>query len=170
LKTSANDVPESIDIQFRTPDGTYTSSSENSTLPCNDLIVTAGPWTSHVLKILGLPSLPIGNLPGHSIIVRPSAGTTISPTAVFSSIYGANQLKQNGKEKDRTTESPELFPRPDGTVYVAGENNAAPMPEDPAEVAGLMESEIADRLVRATRHVSFALAEGKVETRQVGEA
>jgi glycine/D-amino acid oxidase-like deaminating enzyme len=159
LSTSDDGCPESLNVTLRDSDGADVG---ETTIPCTDLIVTAGPWTGRVLEKLGLPSLPVTNLPGHSIIVRAAPEHPISATAVFASIYGANR-----QPRGRTTESPELFPRGDGTVYVAGENNAEPMPDDPADVGGLVDDDIAERLVRATKHISDGLACGAVEKRQV---
>jgi glycine/D-amino acid oxidase-like deaminating enzyme len=156
LTRAPDGAPAALDVQLRDSDGADVG---ETTIACTGLVLAAGPWTGRVLAQLALPPLPVTNLPGHSIIVRAPG---VPPTAVFASLYGANRAGA-----PRTTESPELFPRADGTVYVAGENNAAPLPDDPAAVDGLVDDDIAERLVRATAHISLELSEGVVETRQV---
>ena len=36
--------------------------------------------------------------------------------------------------EDSSVDSPEVFPRPDGTTYACGLSSEAPLPLDPAEV------------------------------------
>lgn len=140
------------------------SSSAPTGIPCTTLIATAGPWTSQVLSQLKIPTahspgFPISNLPGHSVILRPSSH--VDSTAVFST------LRRLPYPRGNATGSPEIFPRPDGTVYVAGENDAEEMPLDPNEVDGLVSSSIADRLVRSCDHLSPALKGAEVEKVQL---
>lgn len=139
------------------------------TLPCTDIILTAGPWTAQVASTLGIsPVPPITNMPGHSVLVRPPRGSTLSATAVFASIYGANPRYASGAINARMTESPELFPRPDGVIFIGGENEAQEMPAHPGEVDALVDDDIAERLIRAAKIVAKDLGEGVVEARQVG--
>jgi glycine/D-amino acid oxidase-like deaminating enzyme len=143
--------PEFITVQLH--DIADTGAGE-ITLPCTDLVLAAGPWTGHVLRTLDLPTLPISNLPGHSIIIRAPSERTIPATAVFSRIHDVNLHREGDLAIQKTTESPEFCPREDGTVYVAGENDAAPLPEDPALVEDLTDEDISERLVRAVKYVS----------------
>jgi glycine/D-amino acid oxidase-like deaminating enzyme len=141
-------------------------------LECTHLVITAGPWTSLVLSSLGLPALPIQPLPCHSIVIRRSPESFFPATAVFATIFGLNRGEQatrrDGDEAfQATTESPEIFPRPDGTIYVTGENNAAAFPDDPNKVPTLVDEQLTDRLERATRVVSPQVASGVVIKRQV---
>jgi glycine/D-amino acid oxidase-like deaminating enzyme len=160
--SSQSSLPESLEILLSSAD---TGAGALTTIACNDIIFAAGPWTSQVVQSLGIrPHLPITNLPGHSVLIRPRSSEAICPTAVFASIYGLNDKVSSSQQ---TTGSPEIFPRPDGTVYIAGENNAKEMPERPGEVEELVDASIAERLIRAAGYVSSALSEGTVEAKQV---
>ncbi|TXT05072.1 hypothetical protein VHUM_03892 [Vanrija humicola] len=35
------------------------------------LIIAAGPWSAEVCRTLGIPPVPVGTLPGHSVLLRP---------------------------------------------------------------------------------------------------
>ena len=125
----------------------------NIRIPCNNILITAGPWSARVSKQLLGVEIPISYLPGHSIIIRPSS--PLPHHAVFARIYG-----------DNLTLTPELWCRQNGLVYVAGENSGAPLPEgtdsvelDPASI---------QKLVNASREISSSLAEGTIEAQQVG--
>jgi glycine/D-amino acid oxidase-like deaminating enzyme len=165
LQLSASSLPEALEI-------TLESDGQASVLPCTDLIITAGPWTASVLSTLGLPALPLGTLPGHSVIIRAPANHEPSATAVFASIYGANRRAPGGGAAPpaRTTESPELFPRANGTVYIAGENDAAPMPDHPRDVEAAVDADVAERLGRAMAHISRSTAAGTIVARQACRA
>lgn len=154
---------ESVEIAVRPSCGT---AEQQETIPCTDLILTAGPWTAQVASTLNItPFPPIINLPGHSVLIRPARPAPLSATAVFASIYGANP--QDTTDSTRMTGSPELFPRPDGLVFVGGENVARGMPQRAGEVDALMDAGIADRLVRAAGVVAPELGRGTVVARQV---
>lgn len=163
--SSSNSLPESIDVLSSSVNSAFSTAQ---TIPCTDLILAAGPWTALLASSLGIsPTPPIHNLPGHSIVVRPATSQLISATAVFASIYGANPRHAAAAAAAAMTDSPEIFPRSDGTVYIAGENNAAEMPERPGEVLALVDGEIAQRLVRAAKVIGRVLGEGTVEATQV---
>ena len=36
--------------------------------------------------------------------------------------------------KSRRSKEPEIYPRPDGTVYVCGEGDEEPLPDNPADI------------------------------------
>jgi glycine/D-amino acid oxidase-like deaminating enzyme len=141
-------------------------SDERKTIPCTELVLAAGPWTAEVARTLGVRPLPlVSNLPGHSILIRPT--TALGPLTVFSSIYNANTASSQKANGGPMTESPELFPRPDGTVYVAGENHAGSIPQSAKEVESMVDEEMIQKLVRASAQISEALARGTVEVKQV---
>jgi glycine/D-amino acid oxidase-like deaminating enzyme len=232
---------------------------EATLVPCNDLVVAAGPWTGQILAKLGLLPLPVGAIPSHGIVVDPPKPKPVPskaeaeadsydpwpPAVVFATLHGVNrprtadadaepglqtrtltQIKtkmqphpptpsgdvwDQPKESDsyfdhnsdskpkpndshaqktdspkttststpkpkahhepkRTTELIEIHPRCDGnenTIYITGETDAAPLPDDPTAVDDLVDPQIARRLVRAMRLVSSRLAEGKLRTREV---
>jgi glycine/D-amino acid oxidase-like deaminating enzyme len=144
-------------------------------VPCTELIVAAGPWSSKVLETLSFPSLPVESASGHSVTLRIPPGRDISATAVFASIHGVNRRPRTPSSSStsidqvpqKTTETPEFFPRTNGTIFVGGEDEELPMPDDPAAVGGLMDEAIVERLMRAVRHVSSMLAAGAVLKREV---
>jgi glycine/D-amino acid oxidase-like deaminating enzyme len=234
---------------------------EATLLPCDDLVVAAGPWTGQVLAKLNLPPLAVGAIPSHGIVVDPpkpkpdlskaeaeaDSYDPWPPAVVFATLHGVNrprtadadaepglqtriptqiktkmqphpptptgdvwnQPKESGSyfdhksgsnpnpndshvqktdpsktkstststpkpkqhhEPKRTTELIEIHPRCHGnenTVYITGETDAAPLPDDPTAVDDLVDPQIARRLVRAMRLVSSRLAEGKLRTREV---
>ena len=83
------------------------------------VVIAMGPWSVLAARWLPLPA--VYGLKGHSLIFR----SPVSPHALFVEYQGA----------DGSADSPEVFPRADGTTYVCGLSSAAPLPEDPAEVA-----------------------------------
>ncbi|GAA5907763.1 hypothetical protein JCM5296_004528 [Sporobolomyces johnsonii] len=127
-------------------------------LPFDKLLITAGPWSAALCAKLGLPSVPISNLPGHSLLIRPAldafvpsqSSSALSPKelpseAVFAGIDGAiggMHSEAFGLARGLTpeekaqgfTRSPELFVRKSGLVYVAGENS---IPDSAARGSGV---------------------------------
>lgn len=86
------------------------------TLPATDVILAAGPWTSHVF-----PEAPIEAQRAHSVVVK----ADVSPYAIFTEInlpkdFGRNDGGAVKKRRHGLTVSPELYARPDGTVYACG--------------------------------------------------
>ncbi|TKA53306.1 hypothetical protein B0A53_04324 [Rhodotorula sp. CCFEE 5036] len=114
------------------------------------LLVACGPWSAAVCETLGLPPIPLTNLPGHSLLIRPASRTPdqhhsttsvdLPPEAVFAGIDGAVggvHASTSGlargltdeEKRDGFTRSPEFFVRRKKAgeerelVYVAGENS-----------------------------------------------
>jgi glycine/D-amino acid oxidase-like deaminating enzyme len=86
------------------------------TLPATDVILAAGPWTSHVF-----PEAPIEALRAHSVVIK----ADVSPYAIFSEInlpkdFGWKDRGDAGKRRHGSIVSPEMYARPDGTVYACG--------------------------------------------------
>lgn len=84
-----------------------------------DVVVLAlGPWTQRAAAWLALPQ----------VIAMKSASITLAADvpaqAVFSEFVDA----------DGTRRAPEIYPRPDGVVYVNGFGEHAPLPDDPTEI------------------------------------
>ena len=100
-----------------------------TTIPFTKLLVAAGPWSGDVCAKLGLPPLPLVNLPGHSLLIRPSLSAVGLPTgdelpsgAVFAGIgdavsgvhaatSGTGRVLSEEEIKFGCTAAPELFPR-----------------------------------------------------------
>ena len=105
-----------------------------------DVVVLAmGPWTGAAAK-WGLPRVPpFFGQKYHSVLMRPRRVLT---QAVFFQGLG----------------DPEVYPRPDGDVYVTGFPDApAPVTEAPGEVA--VRDDVCERLEDAMRAVSTELGE-----------
>lgn len=85
--------------------------SNGETIHSDAVVLCCGPWTGRVAKELWKIDVDVRDLAGHSLVIR-TAGP-IPPVAIFASL----------SSKDATA-TPELFSRPDGTVYIAGENSA----------------------------------------------
>jgi glycine/D-amino acid oxidase-like deaminating enzyme len=84
------------------------------------VVIAMGPWSALAARWVPLPA--VYGLKGHSLILRnPGA---ISPHALFVECEAA----------DGSVDTPEVFPRPDGTTYVCGLSSEAPLPADPSEV------------------------------------
>ncbi|MCC2666000.1 MAG: D-amino-acid oxidase [Geminicoccaceae bacterium] len=94
---------------------------DDRTIGGDAVVIAMGPWSVLAARWLPLPA--IYGLKGHSLIFR--SRVPVSPHALFVEYEG----------EDGATDSPEVFPRADGTTYVCGLSSAAPLPEDPAEVA-----------------------------------
>ncbi|KAK4702732.1 hypothetical protein P7C70_g3487, partial [Phenoliferia sp. Uapishka_3] len=158
-------------------------SSEESpiVLTADSFLVAAGPWSAALCAKLSLPPIPLTNLPGHSIILRPRISQTshLPAEAIFAGISGAAvgvHASTSGAARSLTleelgdgyTRSPEAFTRPNGLVYVAGENsiprtegvdvglpNRLPLSAD--GVAALLDQGLIARLVNASAAISPAL-------------
>jgi glycine/D-amino acid oxidase-like deaminating enzyme len=84
------------------------------------VVIAMGPWS--VLAAEWLPMPMIYGLKGNSLVFR--TRRPISPHALFVECEAA----------DGSVDSPEVFTRPDGTVYVCGLSRETPLPADPAAV------------------------------------
>jgi glycine/D-amino acid oxidase-like deaminating enzyme len=83
------------------------------------VVLAMGPWTSQAARWIALPQV-FGST-GASIVLRADA----PDQAVFSELMT--------RERGRT--QIEIYPRGDGTVYLNGYSENAPLPDDPDEVA-----------------------------------
>lgn len=118
------------------------------TLAADAVVLAMGPWTGRVAGRL-LPN--VHGLKGYSVTL--DAGD-MPPHALFVDYRTA----------DGRALEPEIFPRPDGEVYVCGMADPAPLPDAPEGVAV---SDVAcDVLARAAGRVSTALAAARVTRRQ----
>ena len=86
------------------------------TLPATDVVVAAGPWTSHVF-----PEAPIDAIRAHSVVIK----ADVSPWAVFTEIDLPKDFGRTGggdvkKRRHGLNVNPEMYARPDGTVYACG--------------------------------------------------
>ncbi|KAK0116393.1 hypothetical protein ONS95_013413 [Cadophora gregata] len=130
------------------------------TLPATDVVLAAGPWTSQVF-----PEAPIEAVRAHSVVVE----ADVSPYAVFSEIslpktFGGD-ADAEGKKRHGSVVSPEMYARPDGTVYACGEaDTLAPLPPSTALVQ-CSPSHITS-LISYISSISPALRHGKILAEQ----
>lgn len=120
-------------------------------LPFDRLLIACGPWSAAVCETLKLPPLPLTNLPGHSLLIRPARSSTagantinLPSEAVFAGIDGSvggvhastSGLARGLTDEEKAegyTRSPELFVRRTRRgearelIYVAGENSIPEM-------------------------------------------
>ena len=121
---------------------------DGETLTADAVVLALGPWTSRVAgallpRVHGLKgysvTLAAGEMPAHACFVdyRTAEGRALEP---------------------------EIFPRPDGEVYICGMADPAPLPDSPDEVT--VNPAACDVLARAGARVSTALAAAAVTRRQ----
>ena len=82
--------------------------------------ITMGPWSTLASRWLPLPD--VYGLMGHSVIFRPKE--PLPAEALFADVT----------DYAGESDTPELFPRPDGTVYLCGLSGQDPLPVDPSVV------------------------------------
>jgi glycine/D-amino acid oxidase-like deaminating enzyme len=122
---------------------------DGATLEAEAVVIAMGPWSGRLASPLGLP--PIDGLKGYSVIL---AAPEVPAHALFLEY----------RTSDGRTVEPEIFPRPDGDVYVCGMTDPTPLPDAPEAVSV---SEVAcETLARAAARVSSALAAARIERRQ----
>jgi glycine/D-amino acid oxidase-like deaminating enzyme len=106
-------------------------------LPADAVVIAMGPWSSSAARWLPLP--PVAGLKGHSITLRPTTPVPAQALFVDYVTHGGERL------------APEVYPRPDGEVYLCGLSEEGPLPERPDLVqprpdAGLILQRIAGTL------------------------
>src|SRR5271165_3055731 len=95
--------------------------ADGEPVACDAVVIAMGPWS--ILAAAWLPLPPVFGLKGHSIVFN--TGTAIPAEALFCEY----------REATGAVQSPELFPRTDGTTYVCAISSETPLPLDPAAVA-----------------------------------
>ncbi|MEM7405229.1 MAG: FAD-dependent oxidoreductase [Pseudomonadota bacterium] len=89
-------------------------------LDADAVVLAMGPWTAGFAQALGLP--PVAGLRGNSIHLRPTQEIPAHCLFVETDDPAAGNI------------SPEIYPRPDGEVYVCGMADDIPVPEDPLSI------------------------------------
>ena len=115
IKSSSKSGVESVTYTDRKTGESHTVAS------VTDVVITAGPWTPSVW-----PDAPISALRAHSVTLKPTDrdNPVVSPHALFTHI--AYKSINKGRSK---TVTPEIYPRPDGTLYACGEgDHLIPLP------------------------------------------
>ncbi|KAG2451202.1 hypothetical protein HYH02_003809 [Chlamydomonas schloesseri] len=130
---------------------------DGQVLPADVAVVAMGPWSDAARAWLEGVAEPgaVPRITGqkyHSVVLRPDQPVT-------------NHMLFTGfKYTTGRTVEPEVYPRPDGTVYVCGEPQALPVPPSPAEVT--VEAELIDNIRRVAGSLASCLKQAPVEAQQ----
>ena len=122
---------------------------DGNVLPADIVVLTMGPWTHQACDWLRIP--PIRGGRAHSIMMRPKNDVTAHALFTDFSVDGMR-------------ESPEIYPRPDGTVYACGFSDKVPIPADPNQIIPNQDS--CSRLKDICGKISSNLADATIETQQ----
>ncbi|KAG2498200.1 hypothetical protein HYH03_003953 [Edaphochlamys debaryana] len=125
---------------------------DGAVLPADVAVIAMGPWSDAARAWLAPWLPPVSGQKYHSVVLRPSEPVT--PHMLFTGFKTA---------AGRTVE-PEVYPRPDGSVYVCGEPQALPVP--PAQAQVTVEEELGDNIRRVAGSLASCLREAPVEARQ----
>jgi glycine/D-amino acid oxidase-like deaminating enzyme len=90
---------------------------DGQVIPADVVVIAMGPWSGLAANWLPLPS--VAGLKGHSITLRPR--TPVPAHALF-----VDYVTATGEHYE-----PEVYPRPDGEVYLCGLSEAGPLPDRP---------------------------------------
>jgi len=119
------------------------------TIEGDAVVLAMGPWTGRLAERLPLPR--VDGLKGYSVSL---AAPDVPADALF-----VDYRTADGRQLE-----PEIFPRPDGEVYICGMSDPTPLPESP-EAVEVNEASCAV-LVRAAGRVSSVLAAARITRRQ----
>jgi glycine/D-amino acid oxidase-like deaminating enzyme len=122
---------------------------DGETIDADAVVLAMGPWTGRAAGRLSLPK--VRGLKGYSVTL---AAPDVPAHALF-----VDYRTADGRQLE-----PEIFPRPDGEVYVCGMADPAPLPDSP-EAVDVSEASCAV-LARAAGRVSTALAAAPIARRQ----
>jgi glycine/D-amino acid oxidase-like deaminating enzyme len=148
--TNITSSPEGVKGVTYTDKATGTS----ETLQATDVIVSAGPWSQRVF-----PPAPIEALRAHSVVIRPTR--PVSAYTLFTNIA----MPSSGEGRREKVFSPEIYTRPDETVYACGEGDTTvTLPETTASVA--VDQSRCQAIIDAIGSVSSELRDGEVLVRQ----
>jgi glycine/D-amino acid oxidase-like deaminating enzyme len=90
----------------------------NLTLPCDKVVIAAGPWTGPLSKALLPKPIPITSYAGHSVLLQPS--TALSADCLFMTVHSPNSSYRA-----------EIIPRSSGEIYISGINDTFVLPPTP---------------------------------------
>ena len=121
---------------------------DGETLEANAVVLALGPWTGRLATRLRLPR--IYGLKGYSVTLEAEVP--------------AHALFLDYRTADGRQLEPEIFPRPDGTVYVCGMRDHQPLPESAEGVK--VDDATCDVLAGALFRVSAALRGARITRRQ----
>jgi glycine/D-amino acid oxidase-like deaminating enzyme len=142
----------------------HSASQTESVIPCTNLVICAGPWTSHVFKSLFPWSrlrLNVSSLAGYSLVLRSPRYTLLHER----DSYGGRAHALFTTHPRECGFSPELFSREGAEIYIAGLNSTQiPLPARAEEARNVMDKERIDELKAAAVRLMGKLAEGCLES------
>ena len=141
-----------IDVSEATTTVQSVRLSDGTTCATDVVVLTMGPWTGRGLTgFFGMKAGLVDGSRAHSISLRPPVEAAIDATALFLSV--------RDDDSHRKCLDPEIYPRPDGTVYVClGADDPAALPDNPADVK--WDEAACQRLERIAGRVSSRLVTG----------
>lgn len=113
------------------------------------VVVAMGPWSIQAAGWLPLPS--VFAYEGHSVVYE--TGARVPPEALFLDYREPGGVL-----------TPEVFPRADGTTYIAVSTSQDPLPDDPAEVRP--DPRVIAQIEALCERISPAFTSAKVVARQ----
>jgi glycine/D-amino acid oxidase-like deaminating enzyme len=122
---------------------------DGETLEAGAVVLAMGPWTGRLATRLPLPR--VHGLKGYSVTIEAPG---IPAHALF-----VDYRTADGRQLE-----PEIFPRPDGTVYVCGMRDHQPLPESAEGVQ--VDDAACDVLAGSVFRVSAALRGARITRRQ----
>ena len=142
----ASVVAATVEGLLRRGDRIVGAVTDAGPIEADAVVIAIGPWS--ILACHWLPLPPVFGLKGHSIVFE--TGDGIPPEALFLEVG----------EAGGGVASPEVFPRPDGTLYLCGLSSETALPVDPAAV--VPDPGAIERLRAIAARVAPALAEAPV--------
>ena len=120
---------------------------DDDVIPADVVVIAMGPWSYKASSWFGVPQ--IRGQRAHSILVHPEKPVT------------AHALFVDYQPMSR---DPEVYPRPDGDVYICGMGDKVPLPEDPKDIKPDVDK--CNELKRMGDLLSSNLRMSTVKTRQ----
>lgn len=128
---------------------------DGEVVPADAAVIAMGPWSATLAVLARLTT--VSGLKAHSVVLRPHGSASESPPAVTPHALFLGYRTKQGQALE-----PEVYPRPNGEVYVCGmSEESAAVPADPRAVAPRAES--VRVLQRVAGTVSSRLAAGAAE-------
>ncbi|KAL6753258.1 FAD dependent oxidoreductase [Haematococcus lacustris] len=124
-------------------------------LAADAVLLAMGPWTDVAAARWGLPLPRITGTKYHSVVLQPDP---LQPQATADCLFTQFEYK-SGREAE-----PEVYPRPDGTVYVCGEPQGLPLPDTAAQVT--VDEGLAANVLQAAHCLSSLLRGAHVAAKQ----
>eukprot|EP00210_Caulerpa_lentillifera_P003580 g3415.t1 len=123
---------------------------DDEVIPADVVVLAMGPWTKQAVQWLPVP--PVSAHKYHSILLQPKG--EISADVIF-----LNHLMSDGRKME-----PEIYPRPNGEVYICGAPQALALPDDPNDIS--VDPELCNEIHNASSSISSLLTESEVKKSQ----